>query len=841
MQEFQNQNMQDEVVDTDDGGAILSFDNPIMTQARSALHYENLVFSYSESELKSIAIDLVEKIENDREARKRRDELYEEGLRRTGLGDDAPGGAQFTGATRVVHPLLTEVCVDFAARAIKELFPPNGPVRTKLIGEPSAALLDKADRKVQFMNWQCTEQIVELRSEIEQLLTQLPLGGAQYLKLYWNTRKRRPEALFVPVDDLYLPFAASSFLTAERKTHVQYVTEKLYDVRVQDGTYADVGNAGEVVDYSAASIANDRIEGREGGDDPYNNDGLRTIYEIYTELEFEDESGPYIITIDKSTEQVLSLYRNWDPSDELKKELQWIVEFPFVPWRGAYPIGITHMIGGIAGATTGALRALLDSAHLSNIPTLLKLKGGPSGQLLNPQPTEVIEIEGGVVQDDVRKIAMPLPFNGPSAVLLQLLGFLVEAGKGVVQTTFEHLNSQDPNQPVGTTLALIEQGMVVFSAIHARLHASMARFLDVLHRLNSSYLTDEIILKQFGRPFVQVADFQGPIDVLPKSDPTIFSETQRFAQLQAVMQRATAMPQLYNVRKVEELFLKQIGLIEAKAVLVEDITPKDVDPIQENSMCSMGRPIAPVPQQDHMSHLQVHIAFLFSPVFGMNKNFMQIGGKNMVKHVYDHMTFAYMTQASQQVQQAMQQQQDPTQTVVQVQQQLEQQFDPIVKKLAEISQVVEQNAPEVPQNPMEAQIALAKLQIESQKIQNSALQQEAQTKIALNENSVQSKVQDSQLKMQSRQIENQIKIQEAKTKLAALERQAQIDSDRENAQLEIEKLRQDNENRRTQYEVEMKHVMNQEDNATAIKLAEMEIENNDKVAVSSGTGLNPSP
>jgi hypothetical protein len=438
-QEGENVDFEDtdetDVEDTEDGGAIVRLQDEAESQ-QNAEHFANIIEEVDQGELAMAINELIDKITNDKEAREKRDKQYEEGIRRTGLGDDAPGGAQFTGANKVVHPMLVEACVDFSARVMKEIFPANGPVKSKIVGEKDQDKVEKADRKTDFMNWQLTEQMVEFRGELEQLSTQLPLGGGQYMKFMWNPLYKRPMAEFVPIDDIYLPFAATNFYTAERKTHVQYITKFEYNRRVKSGMYIDV-DLGVPTDpeFSKASQANDKIEGRK--DLSYNEDGLRTIFEIYTYLDFGDGPEPYILSVDKSTEKGLSLYRNWEPEDEQRKELEWIVEFAFVPWRGAYPIGLTHMIGGLSGAATGALRALLDSAHIQNVPTLLKLKGGPGGQTLNVQPTEVVEMEGGALIDDVRKLAMPLPFNGPSPVLMQLLGFLVDTGKGVVQTTSE--------------------------------------------------------------------------------------------------------------------------------------------------------------------------------------------------------------------------------------------------------------------------------------------------------------------------------------------------------------------------------------------------------------------
>jgi hypothetical protein len=302
------------------------------------------------------------------------------------------------------------------------------------------------------------------------------------------------------------------------------------------------------------------------------------------------------------------------------------------------------MIGGLSGAATGALRALLDSAHIQNIPTLLKLKGGPGGQTLNLQPTEVAEIEGGALIDDIRKLAMPMPFNPPSAVLFQLLGFLVDAGKGVVQTSFEKLSDANPNMPVGTTMAMIEQGMVVFSSIHSRLHNSMARVFKILHRINSAYLTDEVLEGYEAGLEVRPEDFDGPLDVIPVSDPAIFSETQRFAQVQALMQRAAMMPGMYDQRKVEEMFLRAMKIPE-NDVLQPDLGKDDIDPVSENVAAAMGRPVFVLPKQDHIAHLKTHVAFLKSPLFGMNPAITKTYLYPIAQHLRDHLLNYYLVEA----------------------------------------------------------------------------------------------------------------------------------------------------------------------------------------------------
>ena len=808
-----------EVEDTEDGGAIIRLENE--EQNRESLeHFANIVDEVDPRQLEDAVQDLLEKIERDKEAREKRDKLYEEGLRRTGLGDDAPGGAQFNGANKVVHPMLVEACVDFSARFMKEVFPSTGPVKSKIYGESDKSKVEKAQRKTAFMNWQTTEQMTEFRGELEQLSTQLPLGGGQYMKFMWNPQHRRPSSEFIPIDDVYLPFAATNFYTAERKTHVQYITKMEYQKRVKSGMYRDVDiGMPEDPDFSKASKANDKIEGRK--ETSYNEDGLRTVFEIYTYLEFDDgELSPYILSIDKSSGEALSLYRNWEPEDAYRKELDWIVEFPFVPWRGAYPIGLTHMIGGLSGAATGALRALLDSAHIQNMPTLLKLKGGPNGQTINLQPTEVVEMEGGALIDDVRKLAMPMPFNPPSPVLFQLLGFLVDAGKGVVQTSFEKLSDQNPNQPVGTTMALIEQGMVVFSSIHSRLHSAMARCFKILHRINSAYLTDEDIEAQASGLEIDPSDFDGPLDVVPVSDPAIFSETQRFAQIQAIMQRAQAMPQMYDPRKVEMMFLRTMK-VPSEEVLQPEPASEDLDPVSENVAAAMGRPVYVLPRQDHLAHIMTHMAFLKSPLLGANPSIMPACIYAMSQHLKDHVLNYYLVEAHNAVDKAQREElieddaEQQVKLIVQVQQLIEQQLGQFGQELAALTQFADQYKPQPPMPPDNTmQIAQLNAQLQGQSLQERA--QYNQMRVQLDQQKLQQQQQLEGAKIAERQQERMEKLQ-------------------------AEQMRQMAENERTAAEIAARERMNTSDNDTAKLLAAAEMATGERVSVSTGTGINPNP
>ncbi len=846
----------EDVIDTPDGGAIVRLDDDDDMEPRSDDFLANLAEEMPESELQTLAQSYLDLIGKDREARKKRDEQYEEGLRRTGLGDDAPGGAQFNGATKVVHPMLTEACVDFAARAIKELFPPQGPVKDFIPGEVTADKVKKAKRKTTFMNWQLTVQSSEFRAELEQLLTQVPLGGAQYMKVTWKEDRNRPEFLFVAIDDLYLPFAATNFYTAQRKTHVQYLTAVDYQRRVKSGMYRDVdlGPVSMEPEYSVAEKANNKIEGRE--ETSYNEDGLRTVYEVYTIAAIEDDEAlPYIISIDKPSGKVLSIYRNWDELDEAREELQWFVEFPFVPWRGAYPIGLPHMVGGLAAAATGALRALLDSAHISNSQTMLKLKGGSKGgQSLEIQPTQVMEIEGGMASDDIRKLIMPLPYNQPSPVLFSLLGFLVDAGKGVIRTSMEDIADGNANAPVGTTLAKIEQGMVVFSAIHARLHNSMQKLLAILHRLNAMYLDDEETDAELGEELATRADFEGPLDVVPVSDPNIFSEAQRFAQVQAVAQRAAALPQMYNLRKVEERILDTLKIPNAKELLNPAVEPKERNAVNENVAATMGQPIVVFPEQDHIAHLKTHLAYMLSPALGMNPLIAPTYLPMILNHIRDHLAswYAYSvfelgTEATgEDIGDVLKAIKDPddkrafdamlaeaSQTVVQQAGNVFASLPPVIQQA---QQVMQSLAPQPPMDP-NTQAAMEQLKLQAQQIQQRA-QSDAQ-RMQLDAAKTQQQAQTDQAKLQLDAAKTQQQAQNDQAKLQMEQAKLQLDAQQEQARLASAQQIEQIENQRKLSEMQVRQAMNTQDNLTAMELAKLEVETGERFGVSTGTGINP--
>lgn len=690
----------------------------------------NLAEELSEHELDEISNELVEAVERDKEARAKRDEQYEEGLRRTGLGNDAPGGADFEGASEVVHPAMAEACVDFAARAIKELFPPQGPVKTALVGSANEAQLDRAERKRTFMNWQLTTQMPEYRSELEQLLTQLPLGGSQFQKFWHDDRFNRPVSEFVPIDDILLPYSAKSFYTAQRVTHVQHVTQQEFESRVKSGLYRDVANLvvapGIAPEKTRSAEANDKIEGKE--EDAYNEDGLRDIYEIYCWTSIDDlnvEEGtvaPYIITIDAHSEKVLSIYRNWDELDEKHEKLDWMVEWKFIPWRGAYAIGFPQLIGSLTAGATGALRALLDAAHINNSASLVKLKGGRlSGSNTTVEQTGVSEIEGPAGIDDIRKLMMPLPFNPPSQILFQLLGWLTDAAKNVVSTTEDAISKAGDRTPVGTTQAMIEQGSSIYSAIHARLHESQKRALQILCRINGTWLSEEEEVEDLGKLIIRREDFVGSLDVIPVSDPAIFSEAQRYAQMQAIQQMQSQDAQdpsiPWNKVAIRRRALKQMRIDNVDELLPEAPKPVTSDPMTENLAAMRGQQAKAVPQQDHLAHISGHMFYIMNPMILDNPLVPAQALMGVMSHIQEHLFLYQQKTVGQQTQLLLSQNpgMSPDAAVASAinttNAQLMQQFQQQISVLAELQQKIQAKMPPPPMPPeIQASIKIAEME-----------------------------------------------------------------------------------------------------------------------------------
>ena len=605
-----------------------------------------------------ISDTLQERYESDKESREKRDKQYEDGLRRAGLDEEAsPDGADFEGSSRVVHPMIAENCIDFAAREIKELIPPNGPVKAKIVGNASSEKIELSQRKVDFMNLICTEYS-PYRSVFETMLSQLPLGGSQFIKFWHDEHLKRPMCEFLPIDRVFIPYSCNDFYTADRVTVRMSLSSVEYWRRVHSGMYFDVDLMdGETVSVSSdtdndsmskSEQTNNLIEGKEKQNPEPETDSI-DLLEIYTYLMVEGdeltngEYAPYIITIKEDTGEMISMYRNWRNGDDKHLKLDHIVMFDFIPWRGAYGIGLGQIIGSLSVSATGSLRALLDAAHINNLPTLIGQKGMKmAGQTMDVQVGGITYIEGPAGFDGkISDMIMPLPFNAPSPVLFQLLDWLTNAAGKLVKMPDGGLESMGDRTPASTSLAMIEQNSMTQSSIHQRLHFAQAKCFKIMSRLlgdffdPSGYPDDVLEDLDVSREM-----FAKTNDIIPVSDPNILTSTQRFAQIQMVTQLQQQFPQLINPQELVKrtLLLAQVPDPELLMTIPNQVSR--ADPVAENTAVTLGTAVGAFPDQNHLTHMRIHAAWLMNPAFGSNPLF-QDKALMMANHFKEHLAFFY--------------------------------------------------------------------------------------------------------------------------------------------------------------------------------------------------------
>lgn len=617
-----------ELTEQDDGGLLVDFGGDAETPEDAAQEFgSNLAVFLSMEERREIANTYLELIEQDITDRQARDKKLEDALKRTGFGKDAPGGADFEGASRVSHPILGEASIDFSARERKELLPANGPVKSFIDGEAQPQKLAIAKRKTAYMNKQLIFKSKSFRVEMAKMLSQLPLGGSQYVKATWNAKRKCPDFEFVPIERMFLPSAATGFQTAHRRTIRDKITEVTVQQRIDSGLYhfeKDVKSNVSLPNEDRVQIVKNQIQGVQETAS-INQDGLRTVYECYALDDFSDVDDlcegacPYILHFDKDTNELVGMYRNWAETDTTHEEIDWVVDFGFIQWDGPYDLGLPHLIGGLAVSMTGSLRALLDSAHIQNSPTSIALsQQRVSGQTIPIVPGQINRLQVGAAVDDIRKAAMPLPISGPSPVLFQLLGWLTEAGRGVVRTAMDDTKDSDPATPVGTQLARTEQGLAVFSDIHAGLHYSMMRLLMIVARLDGENLEEEIKDPRTGEVLALRSDFQYNDDIIPVSDPRIFTELQRYQQSQFMMQLAGQFPNDFNMKALLRCVLDTANIKVGREAFKEDPEPIPLTPIEENLRMSKGQPVEPMPDQDQLLYIHTIKSLMASPYWGMN-------------------------------------------------------------------------------------------------------------------------------------------------------------------------------------------------------------------------------
>ena len=589
--------------------------------------------------------------ENDESARSEWRERYKQGL----LTLDPEGGMDeneeeraIRGLSTVVHPLIAEAATQFNAKAIAELYPAGGPVKTTIIGEPNEETEDQARRVKEFMNYQIMEQMPEYFPDLDQMLFHLPLVGQTFKKVWWDANLSRQCSQFVKAEDFVVAPESKDLHTSPRYTHIIKMPKNDYNRYVAAGWYLPSEYTGDSYDEDDG-YTTQRIEGIDKSDD--SEDDVMTLLEMHCYEAFEGIDGiedeesenlvmlPYVITIDYDSEKIVAIRRNWDEEDEDKKRRDWFVSYKFLPGLGFYGFGLYHMIGGLGRAATGSLRALLDSAAFANMQGGFKLKGRVSGGEIDVNPGEFVDLDATV--DDVNKAIMPLPFKEPSQSLFNLLGFIVQAGQRFASTSDLNVGDVNPNAPVGSTVALIEQGSKAFSAIHKRLHYSQGQEFKLLAKLNAEHLEESFQFSVAGSSeTVFATDFDDRVDIIPVSDPNIFSTAQRIAQAQAILQMAQSAPQLHDLYEAYKRMYEAIRIPNIDEILIKPEEAPRTDPIDENMSIMYGKPIKAFPEQDHEAHIAVHIQFMQDPSLAGNPA-AQTMQPILIAHIAEHVALLY--------------------------------------------------------------------------------------------------------------------------------------------------------------------------------------------------------
>jgi len=614
----------------------------------------NLAETIDEKELSRKAQELISYYENDEEARSEWKERYTQGLKTLdpdGGLDEGESERATRGLSVVVHPLIAEAATQFNAKAIAELYPSGGPIKTVIVGDPDEEIEEQGRRVREFMNWQVTNEMQEYFPDLDQLLFHLPLVGQAFKKVWWDANLDRQCSQFVKAEDFVVAPESKDLYTSPRYTHVIRMPKNDFNRYVQNGYYLPAKyGSGDNMDPSGDIIG--EIEGVDQYDD--SNDDVMTLLEMHVydlfdgidgeNMDDDDEDDnavaiPYVITIDYDSQAVVAVRRNWKEDDELKKRRDWFVSYKFLPGLGFYGFGLYHMIGGLGKAATGSLRALLDSAAFSNMQGGFKLRGRVQGGDMQISPGEFVDLDSTV--DDVNKAIMPLPFKEPSGSLFNLLGYMVDAGQRFASTADLNIGDVNPNAPVGSTVALIEQGSKAFSAIHKRLHYAQGQEFKLLADLNAENLPDEFSFSRAGAAeIIYRADFDDRIDIVPVSDPNIFSTAQRIAQAQAVLEMARSAPQFHDLYAAYKRMYEAIRIPNIDEILIKPEEAVLMDPIDENMSVLYGKGIRAFPEQDHESHIAVHIQFMQDPSLAGNP-----GAKAMqpvlIAHIAEHIALLY--------------------------------------------------------------------------------------------------------------------------------------------------------------------------------------------------------
>ena len=702
-----------EVLQGADGSAIVQamdmMGAEVMTEQYD--HNANLAEVLDESTLAEISSELRENYEMDQDSRSEWEEGYTKGLDLLGVRYQERT-QPFQGASGVTHPLIAESVTQFQAQAYKELLPAGGPVRTNIIGAKTPEVESQATRVKNYMNYLVTEVMEEFDPDTDQMLFYLPLSGSTFKKVYYDETKQRPVSRFVAAEDLVIPYTATDLATASRITHVLRMDENQVRKLQVAGVYRDV-------DISADYESEDdpvkqkvrELDGLERNDI----DDQYTILEVHTYLDIEgfedlDQNGdptgiklPYIVTLDQGSGEVLSVRRNYAEGDPVKKKIPYFVHYKFLPGLGFYGFGLIHMIGGLGKAATSILRQLIDAGTLANLPSGFKARGirvRNDDEPIAPGEFRDIDAPGG----DIRNSIIPLPYKEPSATLAQLLGVLIESGRRFVSIADQQTSSMSQDMPVGTTVALLERGMKVMSAIHKRLHYAQKTEFRLIASVIRDYLPANYPYQVInGDQNVKQADFDDRIDVIPVSDPNIFSMAQRVTLAQTQLQLAQSNPEMHNLHAAYKRMYQALEVQNIDEILPPPPQPQPTDPSIESARALAGQILQAFEQQDHDAHIATHTAMIMSPIVQATPSVYGM----LVSHCLEHIAFKARAMATQEIQQNMEQ----MATLAQV--------GAIDPRMAQVQ-------PQIPPEQIEARVAQIQAQLTAQFLQSLQPPQEGQ-------------------------------------------------------------------------------------------------------------------
>jgi len=720
-----------EITEDEDGNVTVDFD-PGDMRGEDGNFYANLAEEMPDRELGRIASDLLGAFDSNKSSRQEWEDTYKNGLELLGFNYEERA-TPFRGASGVTHPLLAEAATQFQAQAFNELLPSSGPVRTVVLGKDTREKQDQAHRVKQFMNYYITNVMEDYTPDMDQMLFYLPLAGSTFKKIYYDENLGRAISKFVPAENLVVPYDTSDLDTCPNITQV--VRMDLNDLRKKQvsGVYLDIDVIPSQGEITGIRDEIDRIDGYEPSQIDYD----CTLLECHVDLDldgYEDigEDGestgikvPYIVTISQDNGQILSIRRNYEEDDEKKKKISYFVHYKFLPGFGFYGLGLIHTIGGLARSATSSLRQLIDAGTLSNLPAGFKARGlriRDDDDPLQPGEFRDVDAPGGAIRDSL----MPLPFKGPDQTLFNLLGFVVDAGQRFATITNMKVGDGDQSAAVGTTIAMLEQGSRVMSAVHKRLHYAMRVEFKILARVMSESLPQEYPYSVAGDDAsVMASDFDGRVDVVPVSNPNVFSQAQRIALAQTKLQLATQAPEIHNMHEVYRDMYEALGVNDVDRLMqsLPDNEPRPTDPAQENINVLDQMRLHAFTGQDHQSHIMAHLVFGSSPMMGQ----MPAIAVSLQKHILEHVKIQAEEQAMAQMGQAQAQGGDPAQMEMQYQGMVAQLVAQGMQQAKELSGQISGEGPDpliqlkekeleikAQSEQADAQVDQAKLQLDSQ-------------------------------------------------------------------------------------------------------------------------------